>query len=77
MEPAVMQRCNECNQCNQQLIEIDNRGERLTGCLPCNLWAASGEKLWITLSQEDVLALHMVVRQARASKVLPRPHRSN
>jgi hypothetical protein len=31
-----------CNQCGQQLIEIDNRGERLIGCLTCNLWAAAG-----------------------------------
>ena len=28
-----------CHNCGQDLIEIDNRGERLTGCLSCNLWA--------------------------------------
>ena len=31
-----------CNHCKQALIEIDNRGERLTGCLTCNLLAAAG-----------------------------------
>ena len=28
-----------CNKCKQPLIEIDNRGERLKGCLACNLWS--------------------------------------
>ena len=28
-----------CHNCGQELIEIDNQGERLTGCLTCNLWA--------------------------------------
>jgi hypothetical protein len=32
-EPGV------ANQCKQPLIEIDNRGERLKGCLTCNLWS--------------------------------------
>jgi hypothetical protein len=25
--------------CGQESMEIDNRGERLMGCLTCNLWA--------------------------------------
>jgi len=29
------------NQCGQELIEIDNRGGRLVGCLTCNLWTAA------------------------------------
>ena len=33
-------KAERCNQCGQELIEIDNRGERLVGCLTCNLWAA-------------------------------------
>jgi len=32
-----------CNQCKQELIELDNRGERLAGCLSCNLWSASAK----------------------------------
>jgi hypothetical protein len=32
-----------CNQCDQELIEVDNRGERLVACLTCNLWAAEGQ----------------------------------
>src|SRR6478672_10563484 len=32
----------ENTECDQELIEIDNRGERLWGCLTCNLWAAEG-----------------------------------
>jgi len=27
-----------CHHCGQPLIEIDNRGQRLSGCLTCNLW---------------------------------------
>ena len=45
------------DQCNQ-LIGIDNRGERLTAYLSCNLWLASGEKLWIELCAKDLVALH-------------------
>jgi hypothetical protein len=33
-----------CNQCKQALTEIDNRGERLTGCLTCNLWLPAQSK---------------------------------
>ena len=33
-------------QCKQPLIEIDNRGERLKGCLTCNLWSSVDRKLW-------------------------------
>ena len=36
-----------CHNCGQELIEIDNRGERLTGCLTCNLWAGEEGKRWI------------------------------
>lgn len=65
---------DQCNHCRQDLIGIDNRGERLTGCLSCNLWSASGEKLWIELCAEDLVALHEL-RRAEASKrpiILPR-----
>lgn len=49
---------DRCNHCKQPLIEIDNRGERLTGCSSFNLWAAADGKKWIRLSEEDLHALH-------------------
>jgi hypothetical protein len=49
-----------CNQCKQALIEIDNRGERLTGCLTCNLWATADDQRWKRLSEEDLRALHQL-----------------
>jgi hypothetical protein len=47
-----------CNHCGQELVEIDNRGERLAGCLTFNLWAAEGKERWVRLSEEDLRALH-------------------
>jgi hypothetical protein len=46
-ERAVMDadRITCCNQCKQPLIEIDNRVERLKGCLTCNLWSTVDRKL--------------------------------
>ena len=49
-----------CNQCKQELIEIDKEGERLTGCLTCNLWAAVDGDRWTRLSAEDLRALHQL-----------------
>jgi hypothetical protein len=42
-----------CDQCKQALTEIDNRGERLVGCLTCNLWSVADGKWWKRLSEED------------------------
>jgi hypothetical protein len=67
---------DQCNHCRQALIGIDNRGERLSGCLSCNLWSASGETLWIELCAEDLVALHEL-RRAEASKRMPQVHRSS
>ena len=47
-----------CYNCGQELVEIDNRGQRLTGCLTCNLWTAGDAKGWTRLSEEDLRALH-------------------
>jgi hypothetical protein len=65
---------DRCNHCQQELIEIDNRGELLTGCLPCNLWSASGEKLWIELCADDLHAIEEL-RRAEASNKMPKVHR--
>jgi hypothetical protein len=54
-----------CNQCKQPLTEIDNHGERLTGCVTCNLWATAGGKRWKRLSEEDLRALHLLTRHGR------------
>ena len=56
--PAEGGKAERCNQCGQELIEIDNRGERLVGCLTCNLWAAPNSTRWTRLGEEDLRALH-------------------
>jgi hypothetical protein len=46
----------KCLECKRLLIEIDNRGQRLKGCLTCNIWSSvSGER--VELSVEDLRAL--------------------
>jgi hypothetical protein len=49
-----------CHSCGQELIEIDNRGRGLTGCLTCNLWTAGDAKGWTRLSEEDLRSLHQL-----------------
>ena len=49
-----------CHNCGQELIEIDPYGERLTGCLTCNLWAPAKGDRWVRLSEEDLHALHQL-----------------
>jgi hypothetical protein len=51
---------DRCYNCGQELIEIDNRGEHLTGCLTCNLWTSNDAKGWTRLSEEDLRALHQL-----------------
>jgi len=58
--PADAEKAERCNQCGQKLIEIDNRGKRLVGCLTCNLWTAAHSKRWIRLNEEDLRALHQL-----------------
>jgi hypothetical protein len=62
-EPSKMMDADSsarCNHCKQPLIEINNRSERLWGCLTCNLWAAANSKRWERLSEEDLRALHQL-----------------
>ena len=65
-EGAVMDadadRITCCNKCKQPLIEIDNRGKLLKGCLTCNLWSTGDGKRWKRLSEEDLRAFHQLVR---------------
>ena len=44
--------------CKQELIEIENDGLRLAGCLTCNLWVPHAGDQWVRLSEEDLRALH-------------------
>ena len=47
---------DDCLECKQALVEIDNGGVRLTGCMSCNIWLSDdGEK--VRLSEEDLHAL--------------------
>src|SRR5262249_7580911 len=41
----------------QPLVEIDNYGERLLGCVECNCWSRRGSKQLIELPEADVEAL--------------------
>jgi hypothetical protein len=56
-DPMTVQRCN---QCGQELIEIDNHGDPLVGCLTCNLWSSADSTRWIRLGEEDLRALHQL-----------------
>ena len=50
------------NNCKQPLIEVDNRGQHLRGCLTCNEWRDS-EGNAVKLSLEDLAALHALRRK--------------
>jgi hypothetical protein len=50
-----------CRECKQPVVEIDNRGKQLTGCMTCNIWwSIEGEK--VRLSEVDLRALHVMRR---------------
>jgi hypothetical protein len=50
-----------CFECKGPLTAIDNYGQRLTGCMTCNIWwSLSGAK--VRLSEEDLRALHQMMR---------------
>jgi len=52
---------SRCKQCNQRLVEIDNYGERLIGCIECNRWTWRGRKRPMELPEDDLEALKAVV----------------
>jgi hypothetical protein len=52
---------SRCKQCNQRLVEIDNYGERLIGCIECNRWSWRGSKRPMELPEDDLEALKAVV----------------
>jgi hypothetical protein len=60
---------SRCKQCNQPLVEIDNYGERLLGCIECNQWTWRGSKRPIELPKDDLEALkaHSAPKGRKAS----------
>lgn len=53
-----------CHECKRSLVAIDHSGERLTGCMTCNIWwAPDGTKR--RLPEENLRALHQMMREAR------------
>jgi hypothetical protein len=47
-----------CPRCDGSLIEIDRFGERLIGCVGCNLWTyPDSESVSMALPEEDLEAL--------------------
>jgi hypothetical protein len=51
-----------CFECKRPLVEIDNRGQRLPGCMTCNKWWSLTEREAVKLSVEDLAALHALRR---------------
>jgi hypothetical protein len=58
--------------CGQELIDIDNRGETLTGCSRCNVWPLN--KAPVRLSEEDLLALRAHGGERRQKSTEPDPN---
>ena len=62
LETPIADDGSACDRCEQPLIEIDHYGERLTGCLECNVWNGSKSSYVVELSIEDVAALRVLSR---------------
>jgi len=65
-----------CTECKQPLIEIDNRGQHLRGCLSCNEWHDRKGNA-VKLSRDDLAALQALrwnqFRELKGIKPPPRP----
>ena len=51
-----------CFECNRPLVEVDNRGQRLRGCMTCNIWWSLTGGGAVRLSVEDLYALQQLKR---------------
>ena len=60
---ALVTPSSRCKQCDRPLIEIDNYGERLVGCIECNRWTWRGSKTLIELPEADLEALKAVNKE--------------
>jgi len=52
---------DNCRECKQPLVEIENRGKQLRGCVTCNEWHDNHGNL-VRLSVEDLAALQALRR---------------
>ena len=63
-----------CFECKRPLAEIDNRGQRLRGCLTCNIWWSLTGGGPVKLSVEDLQALQQLTRTKPSDgSIFPRP----
>jgi hypothetical protein len=63
-----------CFECKRPLVEIDNRGHRLRGCLTCNIWWSLKGGGAVKLSVEDLQALQQLRRTKPSDGgIIPRP----
>ena len=51
-----------CFECKRPLVEIDNRGHHLRGCMTCNIWWSLTGGGAVKLSVEDLHALQVPKR---------------
>jgi len=58
----------KCKRCSGTLIEIDDQGTHLRGCLACNDWLSTDGLRRVKLAEEDVKALRSMHDQSRPSK---------
>jgi hypothetical protein len=46
-----------CDKCQRPLLEINFYGERLKGCIKCNVWIDT-DGAWRNIPEEDIEALN-------------------
>jgi len=54
-----------CDRCGAPLIEIENDGSRLTGCVACNVWRGDKGCYVVELDVEDWEALGIMPESIR------------
>jgi hypothetical protein len=62
---ADEKRVSYCFECKRPLVEIDNRGHRLRGCLTCNIWWSVSGGGAVKLPVEDLQAFQQLWRTDR------------
>jgi hypothetical protein len=61
----------KCKRCSGVLIEIDDQGTQLRGCLACNDWHSTDGLRRVKLAEEDVEALRSMRGQSGPSSIEP------
>ena len=56
-----------CFECKRPLVEIDNRGQRLHGCMTCNIWWSLTGGAAVKLAVEDLAAPPVPLGEASSS----------